>query len=85
VDQHYSARGAVQFDDPVLGIDWGVDHGDINLSDKDMSPPQFVEWSNPFAKTCRVGFTGLRGIVAYRLRRCPTCAGGGIRSSMSTR
>lgn len=51
VDQHYaaSADSTVRFDDPTFGIDWGIDHGDISLSEKDDAAPFFADWSNPFA------------------------------------
>ena len=41
--------GAVRFDDPDLGIDWGIDAGRAVLSDKDRAAPRFADWTSPFA------------------------------------
>ncbi len=51
VDQYYSAAadGSVRFDDPQIGIDWGVDHGEMRLSDKDKAAPRLADWKNPFS------------------------------------
>ena len=51
VDAHYDgdADGGVRFDDPDLGVDWGVDPAHIVLSDKDRDAPAFADWANPFA------------------------------------
>lgn len=40
--------GAVRFDDPDIGIDWGL--GDVApiLSDKDVAAPAFTEFDSPF-------------------------------------
>ncbi|WP_104017983.1 dTDP-4-dehydrorhamnose 3,5-epimerase [Roseovarius nitratireducens] len=40
--------GAVRFDDPDIGIDWGL--GDVApiLSDKDAAAPAFAEFDSPF-------------------------------------
>lgn len=40
--------GAVRFDDPDLGIDWGVDPGAAILSDKDAAAPAFAAFDSPF-------------------------------------
>ena len=39
--------GAVRFDDPGLGIDWGLS-GDPILSDKDAAAPLFADIDSPF-------------------------------------
>lgn len=39
--------GAVRFDDPDLGVDWGLT-GDPVLSDKDQGAPQLAQIDNPF-------------------------------------
>lgn len=53
VDAHYNsaADGAVRFNDPDLGVDWGVAHEDILLSDKDAAAPLLKDWTNPFGAT----------------------------------
>ncbi len=50
VDNPYSgeADGAVRFDNPTLGIDWGVDPTKTTLSDKDAAAPDFADFDNPF-------------------------------------
>lgn len=40
--------GAVRFDDPDLGIDWGIDPGSAILSDKDRAAPLFRNFATPF-------------------------------------
>jgi dTDP-4-dehydrorhamnose 3,5-epimerase len=40
--------GAVRFDDPDLGIDWGIDSGSAILSDKDRNAPLFQNFATPF-------------------------------------
>lgn len=40
--------GAVRFDDPDLGIDWGVDPANVVLSDKDAGAPLFQNFESPF-------------------------------------
>jgi dTDP-4-dehydrorhamnose 3,5-epimerase len=40
--------GAVRFDDPDLGIDWGIDTGMAILSDKDAQAPRWRDWRSPF-------------------------------------
>lgn len=50
VDAPYSgeADGAVRFDDPTLGVDWGASPGEAILSDKDAAAPLFADFDNPF-------------------------------------
>ena len=50
VDAPYSgaADGSVRFDDPDLGVDWGLDGGRAILSDKDAGAPAFADFDNPF-------------------------------------
>ena len=40
--------GAVAWDDPDLGIDWGIDPATATLSDKDRAAPRFADWTSPF-------------------------------------
>ncbi|KKL96498.1 hypothetical protein LCGC14_1843850, partial [marine sediment metagenome] len=40
--------GAVQFADPDLGIDWGIDPAAAVVSDKDIRAPRFADWTSPF-------------------------------------
>ena len=40
--------GAVRFDDPALGIDWGIDPGSAVLSDKDRAARGFADFRSPF-------------------------------------
>ncbi len=40
--------GAVRFDDPDLGIDWGIDPAAAVLSDKDRAAPLFRNFATPF-------------------------------------
>ncbi|MEL6425267.1 MAG: dTDP-4-dehydrorhamnose 3,5-epimerase family protein, partial [Pseudomonadota bacterium] len=40
--------GAVRFDDPDLGIDWGIDAAAAVLSDKDAAAPLFAAFDSPF-------------------------------------
>lgn len=42
-------EGAVRFDDPNLAIDWGIDVGDVVLSDKDAAAPSFADFASPFS------------------------------------
>lgn len=39
--------GAVRFDDPAIGIDWGLE-GEAVLSDKDAAAPLLADLDNPF-------------------------------------
>lgn len=50
VDNPYNGKadGAVRFDDPTLGVDWGIDPGQAILSDKDAAAPAFADFDNPF-------------------------------------
>ncbi len=40
--------GAVRFDDPDLGIDWGIPASGALVSDKDRAAPLLRDWVNPF-------------------------------------
>ena len=40
--------GAVRFDDPELGIDWGIDTEEAVLSEKDAAAVSFAEFRSPF-------------------------------------
>ena len=40
--------GAVRFDDPDLGIDWGLGDMAPMLSDKDAAAPAFADFNSPF-------------------------------------
>lgn len=40
--------GAVRFDDPAIGIDWGIDPGVAVLSDKDRVAPLLADIGDPF-------------------------------------
>lgn len=42
------AEGSVRFDDPALGIDWGIDADKAILSDKDAAAPGFADFVSPF-------------------------------------
>lgn len=50
VDGFYSpdSDGAVRFDDPDIGIDWGIDPTQAVLSDKDAKAPPFRDFVTPF-------------------------------------
>lgn len=50
VDAFYAPEcdGAVRFDDPGLGIDWGIDPKSAILSDKDAAAPAFGDFESPF-------------------------------------
>jgi len=41
--------GAVRFDDPDLGIDWGIGAGTATVSEKDGSAQAFADFQSPFA------------------------------------
>lgn len=43
------AEGAVRFDDPDLGIDWGIDPDKAVLSEKDAAAPLLRDTESPFA------------------------------------
>lgn len=40
--------GAIRFDDPTIGIDWGLDAAAAILSDKDAKAPLFETFDSPF-------------------------------------
>ena len=40
--------GAVRFDDPTIGIDWGIDSQTAILSDKDAKAQTFASFVSPF-------------------------------------
>ncbi|MBL4919337.1 dTDP-4-dehydrorhamnose 3,5-epimerase [Szabonella alba] len=42
-------EGAIRFDDPDLGIDWGIDPARAILSDKDARAGSFADLHSPFA------------------------------------
>jgi dTDP-4-dehydrorhamnose 3,5-epimerase len=50
VDNIYDAGsdGGVRWNDPDIGIDWGVADEGLTLSDKDRRAPLFREWVSPF-------------------------------------
>ncbi len=50
VDNPYDAGsdGGVMWNDPDLGIDWGVPPDEVTLSDKDRRTPAFRDWTSPF-------------------------------------
>lgn len=50
VDNYYSREcdGAVQWNDPALGIDWGVPPNEAVLSEKDLAAQSFAEFASPF-------------------------------------
>lgn len=50
VDAFYdpATDGGVRFDDPDLGIDWGIDPASAVLSDKDAAAPAFADFNSPF-------------------------------------
>ena len=41
--------GAVRFDDPEIGIDWGTDTSNAVLSDKDAAAPLLADFDSPFS------------------------------------
>lgn len=40
--------GNVLWNDPVFGIDWGIDEANATLSNKDQNAPRFADFDNPF-------------------------------------
>ena len=42
-------EGAVRFDDPAIGVDWGIAPGEAILSDKDAVAPLLADLDSPFA------------------------------------
>lgn len=43
-----ACEGSVRFDDPDLGIDWGIPADQAVLSDKDAAAPSFADLDTPF-------------------------------------
>ncbi len=41
--------GSIAWNDPTLGIDWGINYEKARLSDKDKSAPFFKDFKSPFA------------------------------------
>ena len=41
-------EGALRFDDPEIGIDWGLDSGEVILSEKDSLAGSFADFNSPF-------------------------------------
>lgn len=50
VDNVYDAAsdGGVRWNDPDIGVDWGMTEGDVTLSEKDGKAPLFKDWVSPF-------------------------------------
>ncbi len=44
-----ASEGSIRFDDPDLGIDWGIDPATAILSDKDAKAGPFAGFVSPFA------------------------------------
>lgn len=40
--------GTVRFDDPDIGVDWGIDTSQAILSDKDVAAPLLKDFTSPF-------------------------------------
>jgi dTDP-4-dehydrorhamnose 3,5-epimerase len=49
-DDYYAPEcdGAVRFDDPEIGVDWGIDLKTVILSDKDRAAPLLKDFDSPF-------------------------------------
>lgn len=45
--------GAIRFDDPDIGIDWGIDASAAILSDKDRAAPNLKDFKSPFTREVR--------------------------------
>lgn len=45
---HKDSEGGLYYDDPALGIDWGLLPGEVIVSDKDMVLPTLADFSSPF-------------------------------------
>lgn len=47
---HYAPQydGVIRFDDPDIGIDWGMDRGDLILSARDKAGPRLRDVTSPF-------------------------------------
>lgn len=50
VDAPYSGEAdcSIRFDDPEIGVDWGVSADQLTLSEKDAAAPLLKDWANPF-------------------------------------
>lgn len=50
VNAHYSpdCDAAIRFDDPDIGVDWGIEAKSAVLSEKDMAAPGFRDFETPF-------------------------------------
>ncbi len=50
-DNFYSkeSEGAIMWNDPDLGIDWGITEAEAILSEKDMINPSFQDFESPFS------------------------------------
>ncbi len=50
-DNYYNrdSEGAIMWNDPDLGIDWGIAEADAILSDKDQRSPLFEDFVSPFS------------------------------------
>ncbi len=50
-DNFYSkeSEGAIMWNDPMLGIDWGISEEDAILSEKDKVNSKFAEFDSPFS------------------------------------
>lgn len=50
VDDHYApdCEAAVRFDDPDIGVDWGVPPAAVVLSARDAAAPAFRDFDSPF-------------------------------------
>jgi len=46
-----NSDGAIRFDDPDIGIDWGIAPGDAILSEKDRAAPRLRDFDSPFTWT----------------------------------
>ncbi len=42
------SEGAIMWNDPDLGVDWGISESEAILSDKDMESPLFKDFDSPF-------------------------------------
>ena len=40
--------GGIRWNDPTIGVDWGVDTGDVILSGKDTNAPFLADFDSPF-------------------------------------
>lgn len=49
-DDYYAPQsdGAIRFDDPDIGIAWGIDKGSAILSEKDANAPLLKDFDSPF-------------------------------------